>query len=42
MIKKHNFKKKTYINNNNNNSDKKTTVTLTWIPKIGQKNKKEI
>ena len=38
------FEKKTLStnNNNNNNSNKKQTITLRWVPKIGQKVKKEI
>ena len=49
MIKKHykrffnNFEKKirSINNNNNNNTDKKQTITLSWIPTIGPKIKKE-
>ena len=38
------FEKKTRSTNNNNNnkSNKKQTITLRWVPKIGQKIKKEI
>ena len=37
------FEKKTRgTNNNNNNTNKKQTVTISWVPKIGPKIKKEM
>ena len=48
MIEKHyrrneNSKKKTLsISNNDNNTDKNQTINFLWIPKIGQKSKKQI
>ena len=37
------FEKKTRgTNNNNNNTNKKQTVTISWVPKIGSKIKKEM